>query len=376
MRAPLLMMLKWIENLPRLPRGIRLFLVITMHVALFSMAYLGAWLVRFDFSVPDFWLGVMWKVLPLAVGIKLAVFAGMKMFQGWWKYVSLRDVTQLARGIALGSGIFVLVNALLVAGVNFPRSIYLLDFGLGLFLIGGARGSLRLVREAARSMALGATDKANLLIIGAGDTAETLLREIQKNPNLPYNPIGFLDDDAYKHGLRIHGVPVLGGVATLNEAVVQQGIGQIIIAMPSASREEMRRVIELTKQTGVNTQILPAVESILDGRISLNQLREVSISDVLGREPVRLDSASIAAHDADTRWLSRSSQRRAAVPSSPRPAPSWPCRASPRGTAASSSSRTRRSRSCAATSVTSSTRAASRRCTRPPMGSRRARSAS
>ena len=293
MKAPLLLMLNWIENMPRLPRSVRLLLVVAMHVALFCAAYLGAFLIRFDFSIPQYWLPVMWKVLPLVVAIKLVVFAGMRMFQGWWKYVSLRDVTQLARGLAMGSVIFVVVNVLVVTGTTFPRSVYILDFGLALFLVGGARGSLRLLREAARSMAAGPTDKSNLLIIGAGDTGETLLREIQKNPNLPYNPIGFLDDDAYKHGLQIHGVPVLGSVAELQLLAEKHGVQSIIIAMPSASREEMRKVIEATKQSGIKTQILPAVESILEGRVSLQQLREVSISDVLGREPVRLDTASI-----------------------------------------------------------------------------------
>ena len=264
-----------------------------MHVCLFAAAYLGAFLIRFDFSIPESWLPVMWKVLPLAVGIKLAVFAAMKMFQGWWKYVSLRDVTQLARGLAVGSVLFVVVNALLATGVAFPRSVYVLDFVLGVMFVGGARGSLRLLREAARSVAVGPTDKSNLLIIGAGDTGETLLREIQKNPNLPYNPIGFLDDDSYKHGLQIHGVPVLGSMKELQFLVEKHGVQSIIIAMPSASREEMRRVIEATKQTGIRTQILPAVESILEGRVSLQALREVSISDLLGREPVKLDTASI-----------------------------------------------------------------------------------
>ncbi len=286
-------MLKWIENMPRLPRGVRLLLIVSMHVALFSLAFLMAFAIRFDFRMPQVWIPVMWKVLPVVLGIKLAVFAAMRMFQGWWKYLSMRDLTQLARGLAIASTVFLIVNVFVISGHAFPRSVYVLDFGLSLFLIGGARGSLRLLREAARSVSIGAKDKMNLLIIGAGDTGETLLREIQKNPNLPYNPIGFLDDDEYKHGLRIHAVPVLGAIKDVKWYVENHLIDLIIIAMPSASREEMRRVIEATKETEVKTQILPAVESILDGRVSLKELREVSISDILGRDAVKLDNASI-----------------------------------------------------------------------------------
>ena len=285
--------LQWLEEMPRLPRAVRFTIVLGMHVVIFSIAYVAAWFVRFDFDPPNEWLVVMWRTLWVVVAIKMIVFYAMQMFQGWWKYVSLRDVTQLARGLAVASMVFMGVNVFLISGGAFPRSIYILDFGLALFLIGGARGSLRIVREAARSIQFGRIDKINLLIIGAGDTGETLLREIQKNPNLPYRPIGFLDDDAYKHGLRIHGVPVLGDVDELARLVEKHDIGQIIIAMPSARREQMRRVIDATKTTTVDTKILPAVEAILEGRVSLGQLREVSISDVLGREPVKLDAPSI-----------------------------------------------------------------------------------
>ena len=285
--------LQWLEEMPRLPRGIRLGLVLLMHVGIFTCAYVGAFMVRFDFNTPDEWRIVMWRTLWVVVLLKMLTFAWMRMFQGWWKYVSLRDVTQLARGLALGSVAFLVVNVFLISGGAFPRSIYVLDFGLALFLIGGARGSLRIVREAGRSMQFARGERSNLLIIGAGDTGETLLREIQKNPNLPYRPIGFLDDDAYKHGLRIHGVAVLGPVSSLSEVVEQQGIEQIIIAMPSARREQMRRVVEATRASGVSTKILPAVEAILEGRVSLGQLRDISISDLLGREPVKLDTQSI-----------------------------------------------------------------------------------
>ncbi len=285
--------LHWLEEMPRLPRGVRLSIVLAMHLVLFALSYLCAFLVRFDFDIPAEWHAQMWKTVWIVVLIKMLAFGALQMFQGWWKYVSLRDLTQLARGLAVGSLGFLIVNVFLVSGGAFPRSIYILDFGLALVLIGGARGSLRILREAARSVRMGRVDKSNLIIIGAGDTGETLLREIQKNPNLPYLPVGFLDDDAYKRGLRIHGVPVLGAVAELSDIVAKHQIAQIIIAIPSARREEMRRVIEATKATGVNTKILPAVEAILEGRVSLGQLREVSISDVLGREPVKLDTQSI-----------------------------------------------------------------------------------
>ncbi|MEZ4460984.1 MAG: nucleoside-diphosphate sugar epimerase/dehydratase [bacterium] len=171
--------------------------------------------------------------------------------------------------------------------------MYILDYGISLFLIAAARGSLRLLREAIRTTAPTTAKTRPLVILGAGDTGETLLREITKNRNLPYKAVGFLDDDPYKRGLRIHGVPVLGPVSLLSEIVQKHRVEEVIIAMPSASREQLRRVVDLSKSIGVKTRILPAVEAILEGHVSLNALREVSIDDLLGREPVKLDTGAI-----------------------------------------------------------------------------------
>lgn len=287
------MNLQWLEELPHLPRAVRMVLVVAAHVALFSIAYLGAFLIRFDFAFPEHWRPVIAATLPLAVLSKVVVFAGLRNFNGWWKYVSLHDILELARSLAVASGLFLFINVFIRVPEFFPRSIYILDFGITLFLIAAARGSLRLLREAIRTNATATERVKPLVILGAGDTGETLLREITKNRNLPYHTIGFLDDDPYKRGLRIHGVPVLGPVAMLGEVVRKHHIEQVIIAMPSATREQLRRVVDLSKSIGVQTRILPAVEAILEGHVSLNALREVSIDDLLGREPVRLDTGAI-----------------------------------------------------------------------------------
>ncbi len=285
--------LQWLEELPQLPRAVRMVMVVTMHVALFTAAYFGSFLIRFDFSLPPDWKAVALETYPVILGIQVLVFAALRNFNGWWRYVSLYDILDLARALAIAEVLFLAWNVFVIVPEAFPRSIYLLDFGLSLFLISAARGSLRLLREAVRSNIAAGGERVNLLILGAGDTGETLLREISKNKNLPYKPVGYLDDDPYKRGLRIHGVPVLGPISSLQEVVEKYKIEQIIIAMPSATREQMRRVVESCKATEVNTQILPAVEAVLEGNVSLGALREISIDDLLGRDPVRLDLSSM-----------------------------------------------------------------------------------
>lgn len=285
-------LLSWAQSLPTLPRHVRMLMVAMMHLTLFAAAFICAYLVRFDFNVPDVWLKVMWTTLPVILGCKLLVFGALRMYQGWWKYISLYDVVALFRALVIASTVFMLGN-IFTQFVTLPRSIYVLDFGLTLVLVGGARGSLRLLREAFITRVGPEQKLENTLIIGAGDTGETLIREINKNAHLPFKVIGFLDDDQHKQGLRIHNVSVLGQLADLEELVKKHNITTVIIAMPSASREQLRRAINLSKSLGLTTKILPAVESIIEGGLSLKQLREVSISDLLGRDAVRLDMQSI-----------------------------------------------------------------------------------
>ncbi len=283
--------MSWTDRLPMLPPMQRSLLVFSFHLVLFPAAYFLAFFLRFDFSIPIVWEPTMWRVLPLAMGVKLLVFGLLKMYQGWWKYVSLGDIVTLAKALFIASAAFLAANIFFL-GDAFPRSVYLLDLGITLVLLGGARGSVRIFRESNQSRQA-KTKTINVIIMGAGDTGEMLCREITKNPNLPFRVIGFLDDAAYKRGLRIHGIPVLGPISKAQDMVSTHNIKQFMIAMPSATKEDTRRVVEIAKQTGIPTKILPAIESILAGEVSLNALREVSISDLLGREAVELDMQSI-----------------------------------------------------------------------------------
>lgn len=283
---------QWFEELPTWPRPVRMVMVALMHLILFVVAFVGAYLIRFDFNVPEPWVASIWRALPVVLACKLIIFGMLRMYQGWWKYVSLNDLLALFKALVVASTAFVLLNVFTKYAI-LPRSVYILDFGLSLVLIGGARGSLRLFREAMISRPITQKNLQNTIIFGAGDTAETLIREVNKNVHLPFKIVGLLDDDQRKLGLRIHDIPVLGQLADLPEMIDKHDVTTVIIAMPSATREQLRRAIDIAKRTSVQTKILPAVESIIDGHVSAQQLREVSISDLLGREPVQLDMQSL-----------------------------------------------------------------------------------
>ncbi len=282
----------WTENILTLPRFVRMSLIAGFHAVLFTAAFAASFLVRFDFEVPEAWFNPILLGLPIVLTIKLFVFGVARMYQGWWRYVSLYDLVVLFQALAVAETCFVVFNVF-SGVVVLPRSIYILDFGLSLVLVGGARGSLRLLREAWARRAPDGVVLQNILIIGAGDTGETLLREIGKNQNLPYRTVGFLDDAPHKQGLRINNVPVLGKIDELAAYADKHNVSTVLIAMPSATREQMRRVVGIAQDVGVETRILPAVETILSENFSERALREVSISDLLGRAPVRLDMQSI-----------------------------------------------------------------------------------
>ncbi|MFW6058355.1 MAG: nucleoside-diphosphate sugar epimerase/dehydratase, partial [Persicimonas sp.] len=250
----------WFLELPSLPRGVRVTLIAGFHLIVFAAAFVGAYAIRFDFQIPASHAETMFAILPIVLAVKLAVFLAMGMFRGWWRYVSLHDVIALARALVVATGVFIAVNVFVAAPSGFPRSIYILDFGLAFLGLGAARGSLRLLREAMRSNIASSEDSKRLLILGAGDTGETLVREINKNKNLPFRPIAFLDDDPYRHKLRIHGVPVLGSCELIEDVVNAHEIEQIIIAMPSASRDQLRAIYERARKTDAEVKILPALE--------------------------------------------------------------------------------------------------------------------
>ena len=281
------------------PKYVRTSLIILVHLMVFLVAYVGAFLIRFDFDVPPDYMNTMLLMLPVVLGIKLLVFYSAEQYSGWWRYVSLNDLVALMRAAGISALIFVAVKLLVFGFIrSYPRSVFLLDFVNTVVILGGLRVSIRLFREALadHQTERNAADKQRLLIVGAGDTAETLLREISKNSNLPYRPVALVDDDPNRQGLRIHGAPVVGSTETLKETVERYEIEAIIIAAPSASPAQKRHIFERCQEAGIRPKILPAIESVLSGQFSARAIKDVAIDDLLGRPPVKLDQKAIASY--------------------------------------------------------------------------------
>ena len=263
---------------------------------LVATAWWLAFELRFDHGVPPYYDTLFKRTLLIVVGIKLLVFILFGFYDRWWRYVSTRDMWSAARGVTVASLVadVTVYFASPVADVRLPRSIAVMDWLLLLAFIAGSRLLARSVFERPTPGRLVARGK-EVLVIGAGEAARDTIREMHRNPQLGYTPIGLVDDDPRKKNIRIHGVRVLGTTADLPHLLRDNKPDEILIAVPSASGEFRRAVVTTTRELGVPVKTLPGLHELISGEIDLAvQIRPVQVEDVLGRDPVDVDLDSAA----------------------------------------------------------------------------------
>ena len=278
----------------------RLF-VFTMHLVLVVVSYALAFVLRFDRMIPAAYWSMFLATLGPLLAFRLGAFAFYRLYSGWWRYVGMRDMFALIKAIAISSALFTALLVFTGQAYEFPRSVIVIDALLTLLLIGGVRFMLRALRERRRPQT-SAPRPRRVLIIGAGDAGELLLREMHNNPRLGYVPVGFADDDPHKTVFHIHGVPVLGTTDVLADVLHAHPVDEIIIAIPSASREQVQAIVNRCLATRLPFKILPAIAA-LSGRVQMSQVRPVQVDDLLGRDPVNLDSSAVRAEIAGRRVL-------------------------------------------------------------------------
>ena len=264
----------------------RRLVIVAVHFALVIMAYLSAFLLRYEFRLAASEWQLFLQTLPLLFVIRMAVFAWFHLYQGLWRYVGMEDILTMLKAVTLSSLLFS-AGLLLFFHAGYPRSVLLLDWLLCLALVGGVRLAIRAFRESNRRYGQVSGNRA--LLVGAGDAGEMLIREIDRNFALTYEVVGFIDDDPTKKGRRLHGIEVVGAVDQLPELCRAKDIQEILIAIPSATREQRKRIIGRCRASGVPFKTVPALHELLQGKARIGQLQEVQPKDLLGREPVRLD---------------------------------------------------------------------------------------
>ena len=278
-------------------------LIILAHIIAFTVSLMLSFLLdnRMEFN-SDWLVGQYPRALLFFIVIKLTIFGLFKQYRGWWRYVGISDLMGIA-GASLVSTfviVFLWMAALFLNPVrsllahfnleqikDISQGVFMADMFVTILLLGGLRMGIRLYYEEFR--AVESVRLKRFLIIGAGNAGEALLREIHRMPVTQYEVIGFVDDELAKRGINIHGIPILGMVEQLPEICEKHNIEEIAIAMPSATHQQLRRVVQACQGTKIRFRTVPSITDIASGKYTVSQIRDVDINDLLGREVVELD---------------------------------------------------------------------------------------
>src|SRR5215831_5436556 len=271
-----------------LGRERRFYVLVLLHLVMAGVANYSAFWLRFDGHIPPQYME-LWKWgLPVLVAIRLVIFFPFRLYGGLWRYTSIHDLRRIVLAVGTGTLIFAFME-IFAGNTSYPRSVYLVDSLILIFLMGGARIGRRMVRDSRKP---GKKSKT-VLVYGAGDAGEMIVRDMKNNPHYDKEPVGFIDDDETKVGVAIHGVPVLGTRRDLPDILRRTNVSEILIAMPSAPVSTIRAIVSALEAFKVPIKTLPDLRSILDGNVTVSQIRNLALEDLLPRAPIGLDPSPV-----------------------------------------------------------------------------------
>lgn len=275
----------------RKSRAGRRLVAFAVLVPALAAAYVAAFLLRFDGTLPvEQSQGLMWT-LPWAVAAKVAAAYWFRINQGWTRYVTFHDFAAIAKAMTCGAAGVVIVDALFFAEFNIPRSVIFLDWGASIGSIAALRAAPRMWRELAKQLSSG-EQTTTAIIVGADDAGEALLRTVTQNHRLHYHVVGFVDNRRRLSGKRIAGVPVLGTLGDLKQLAEDHEVDEVLIHSGDLPGRVVRDLVETAGESSFRVKVLPSFEQLLDGKVSI-QPRAVAIEDLLRRDSVELDNSSI-----------------------------------------------------------------------------------
>ena len=268
------------------------YLIIT-DIFLINLALFFSYLLRFDRNFLNY-LDYRFFIAVTIFGI-IALYI-TNIYNKIWLYASIAELKAIIKAS-------VIINVLFIAYlyfflINFSRSVVMINFVLDIFILGGIRFLLRLIKNYYEQNTTNKPQK-NVLVVGAGDAGELLIREYQKHPELGKNIIGVIDDEKSKHGLEIHGIKVLGDRNIIPGVIEEYHVKEVVISIPSAKGEEIKEIYNLSKKEGVKVKTVPSIHEIVDGKFNINQIREVKVEDLLKRDQIELIEDDISSYLTD-----------------------------------------------------------------------------
>lgn len=283
-------------------KNAKFYIMIIADSVLFTAALTISFLLRMDFNLQSIHITQINSLLPMMIGTKVAIFFALGLYRGMWRYTSLRDIIRLGYAAILACAVVVTWLVFHNRFNDYSRAVMLMDTMLTFLLTAGVRVGIRLSLTSRSPMKEGTEwwwprrksgGRHRVLIVGAGNAGEKLFREIEDAPHLGYQITAFIDDAPGKAGRTLHGIRIYGPLDILPNVVKERNIHDILIAIPSATGPQMRRIVELCEAADVSFKTLPGMSAIIDGRVTIQSIRKVDYEDLLGRAPVMLDTAGI-----------------------------------------------------------------------------------
>ncbi len=281
-------------------------LQICIDTLIISFALAAAFLIRFDGKLSPEYLSQLMVFMPVLVPLRLAANGICGVYRRLWRYTGLTEVVELALATVSVTTILMILRALgnlPVDGHQLSYGIILTEPALVFLLLATARVSRRMQTEHEQRRHWRQPVKRRALVVGAGDAGQMVVKELRHRADVGVDVVGFVDDDPAKVKKRIGNLTVFGTTKNLAKFVEELFVDQVIIAIPSADPAEIRRIVDICRVCEVETRILPGLFELIDGRVSVSQLREVSLEDLLGREPIDLDSSLISEYIQGKRVL-------------------------------------------------------------------------
>jgi FlaA1/EpsC-like NDP-sugar epimerase len=261
--------------------------IFMLELILIVLSGTVAWLLRFDFTFPQ--PALFLRAMPLLLLLRLAAMARFHLFHGYWRYSGISDALDVVKAVMLGSLAFLLLERWILRQTSLPISFYFLEAMLTALALGGIRILSRVWIQRSEQRAKWRTAKS-VVVVGAGCGAAMLLREL---PRSGYTAVALVDDDRAKASVALNGIRVAGSIAALQAVVDRYHPDEIMIAIPSATSEQMRRITEVCHRTGVRFRTVPGLADLIQGTVTVDQMREVNLQDLLGRDPVQLNLDSV-----------------------------------------------------------------------------------
>jgi len=266
------------------------FFALLHDIAAAGCAWVLAYLLRFNFSIPDEFMVSMLHSLTWVIPMQAVIFFVFGLYRGVWRFASVSDLKRICLAVVSSAALIIAALFMTRTGIVIPRSVVILDPILLVLMMGGSRFIYRAWKE---HQLYGMTLKqgAPVIVLGAGEAAVSLVKDLARSTQ--WRVVGLLDDDSSMQGREIFGVKVLGPIQRLARIHARLGVGHVIVAMPSAHHQKRRQAIDLATRLGLEVLTVPAIEDLISGKVSVSQIRKVDVEDLLGRDAVTLDNSGL-----------------------------------------------------------------------------------